>query len=96
MGRNFFGKPPDGPEKSKINKSQRKHLSVKLKRILFSQANFQCQHIDPISRQRCSGTHFLQIDHLVPLAKGGTDEYQNLRVLCQTHNLQAAKDWGLI
>ena len=73
----------------------RKHLSIRLKRELFSRANFQCQHVDPKSQQRCVGTHFLQIDHKVPLAKGGTNEFQNLRVLCQTHNLQAAKDWGL-
>jgi hypothetical protein len=79
----------------KAGKTQRKHLSIKLKRKLFSAANYQCQHVDPQTQVRCSGTHFLQIDHLIPLAKGGEDEFANLRVLCQAHNLKSARDWGI-
>ena len=123
MGRNFFGKPPDGPGKLSVtlaseakqtevkqtefnpqhtqigvdskNNTHRKNLSIKIKRALFAEANFQCQHVETKTQVRCSGTHFLQVDHRVPLAKGGSDEFSNLRVLCQTHNLQAARDWGL-
>lgn len=83
-------------EKSETkNQSQRKYLSIKLKRKLFSQANHQCQYVDHITQVRCSGTHFLQIDHAIPLAKGGSDEVDNLRVFCQAHNLKSARDWGL-
>jgi 5-methylcytosine-specific restriction endonuclease McrA len=32
----------------------------------------------------------LQVDHITPLALGGTSVAENLRVLCQAHNIHAA------
>jgi 5-methylcytosine-specific restriction endonuclease McrA len=33
----------------------------------------------------------LQIDHIVPFAKGGKTEASNLRTLCRAHNLLMAE-----
>ena len=40
--------------------------------------------------RRCSAAGRLEFDHIVPLAKGGSDDADNLRLLCRTHNQYAA------
>jgi 5-methylcytosine-specific restriction endonuclease McrA len=39
----------------------------------------------------CSSKHKLQYDHIKPLARGGETSVINLRLLCQTHNMLAAR-----
>jgi hypothetical protein len=39
----------------------------------------------------CGCTRHLQLDHIVPLARGGSSTADNLRVLCAPHNLEAAR-----
>ena len=51
----------------------------------------RCEWMDPITRKRCNSTYQLQIDHIIPKAKGGTDEPKNLRFLCRQHNLLEAE-----
>lgn len=34
----------------------------------------------------CTATENLTIDHIVPLSRGGTDELENLQLLCPSHN----------
>ncbi len=41
--------------------------------------------------QRCSATTWLELDHVVPRARGGTSELGNLRVRCRAHNLLYAE-----
>ncbi|MBI5201263.1 MAG: HNH endonuclease [Elusimicrobia bacterium] len=44
---------------------------------------------------RCAATTGLEIDHIVPRAKGGTDELSNLRLLCREHNRsEAVREFG--
>ena len=35
---------------------------------------------------RCGATNKLTIDHIIPLARGGTNDLENLQVLCQSCN----------
>jgi 5-methylcytosine-specific restriction endonuclease McrA len=45
--------------------------------------------------QRCNSTHHLQIDHVVPRGRGGTNALGNLRLLCGMHNrLEAERIYG--
>jgi hypothetical protein len=37
--------------------------------------------------KRCNSRVALQIDHLIPVAKGGGNDLENLRLLCRQHNL---------
>jgi 5-methylcytosine-specific restriction endonuclease McrA len=41
--------------------------------------------------ERCDATHNLQIDHIVPYARGGTNTLDNLRLLCERHNKHEAE-----
>lgn len=38
----------------------------------------------------CGSTHALEVDHIIPRAMGGSDEPENLRLLCRTCNQRAA------
>jgi hypothetical protein len=45
--------------------------------------------------ERCNATHGLQIDHIVPYARGGKSTPENLRLLCAKHNrLEAERIYG--
>ncbi|MGZ3698894.1 MAG: HNH endonuclease [Bdellovibrionota bacterium] len=40
--------------------------------------------------RRCESRYALEIDHILPVAHGGSHAPENLRVLCRAHNLQQA------
>ncbi len=46
-----------------------------------------CQYKDERTNQVCGSRWNLHIDHIKPKWAGGTDDLENLRVLCQKHNL---------
>jgi hypothetical protein len=39
----------------------------------------------------CGATHRLELDHLIPAARGGPPTVANLRILCRAHNQLAAR-----
>jgi hypothetical protein len=83
-------------EQPKPNRSTNpRYIPAKLKAALMRKAQNQCQYTDPKSGQRCSTRHYLQIDHITPVAYGGAASPQNLRVLCAAHNRYAAFALGL-
>lgn len=43
----------------------------------------------------CGSRYKVQIDHIIPWALGGTTSLENLRLLCQAHNLHEARRLGL-
>lgn len=52
---------------------------------------FQCTFVSS-KGVRCRATHYLEIDHIVPRAQGGTDDLENLRCACSAHNKHFAKE----
>jgi len=78
-----------------LAKRKRRPIKITLRRKLLQKARHCCEFIDPETNTQCQSHYQLQIDHRIPLARGGTDSEENLRVLCRTHNLLAAKQWGL-
>lgn len=74
--------------------SRRPPISVHLKRKLFVEAQGCCQYQSP-DGARCRSQFQLQRDHITPVAWGGAASVENLRLLCRTHNLLAARELGL-
>ncbi|MGE5085192.1 MAG: HNH endonuclease [Bacillota bacterium] len=74
---------------------KREHIKITLRRKLLQKASHCCEFVDSKTNARCQSHYQLQIDHRIPRARGGSNTESNLRVLCRTHNLLAAKQWGL-
>ncbi len=55
-------------------------ISRRLENNLLKKSNYCCQY------PGCETTHFLQVDHLVPVSAGGTADPKNLQILCSAHN----------
>jgi 5-methylcytosine-specific restriction endonuclease McrA len=61
---------------------------------VFVRDQGRCSYVGPSGR-RCGSTRALQIDHVIPVARGGTGTPKNLRVLCTYHNrLEAERILG--
>jgi hypothetical protein len=58
---------------------------------LWSRAQSQCEFVDHSSGRRCSCTSGLEVEHVIPIAKGGSSEIANLKLFCRKHNLLAAR-----
>jgi hypothetical protein len=76
-------------------KKRRKSISVKITRKVKQEACYCCSLVDPKTGIRCNSTYQIQTDHIIPLALGGTNDIDNLRVLCGVHNRSEAARRGL-
>ena len=65
-----------------------------IQRQIFFRDGNQCTFVSDDGR-RCSERGRLQVDHILPVAKGGDDRVENLRLLCAAHNqLMAERHFG--
>lgn len=62
--------------------ASRQYISASAQRQVWKRAGSRCQN--------CGSLHALQVDHLRPIALGGTSEIENLRILCRSCNQRAA------
>jgi 5-methylcytosine-specific restriction endonuclease McrA len=74
-------------EKSKSNRT----IPTDLKIRVWKRDHGKCTYIDPKSGRQCGSTSFIEIDHIIPHALGGKTTFENLRLYCKTHNLEAAR-----
>jgi hypothetical protein len=72
-------------ENVKIEK-QRKAIPVTIQRQIWKRANACCEHIDTNSKSRCTSKFALETDHIISLALGGSNNIENLQLLCRSHN----------
>ena len=70
-------------KKRSITRSRHIPLAVRDEVVLRDKG--MCTFIG-LEGQRCGETHALQMDHIKPYALGGTNEAENLRLLCPSHN----------
>jgi len=69
-------------------------VSRATRRAVFGRDGERCTLIDA-EGHRCPATTWLELDHVVPRARGGTSEVGNLRVRCRAHNaLHAEQTFG--
>ena len=70
-------------------------ISRAARREVFARDGERCSYADEESGERCGSTAFLELDHIVPRGRGGSDEASNLRVRCRAHNrLYAEETYG--
>ncbi len=67
---------------------KRVYLPVKMRRAVFERAQGRCEYT--YEEIRCSAKYSLELDHIVPLTHNGSNELENVRLLCKAHNLQQA------
>jgi hypothetical protein len=80
---------PDAPHRSTAAPRSR-HVPAKTRAAVFDRDGHRCTFV-AADGTRCNATRNLQIDHVQPFALGGSNEPQNLRVLCAAHNRRAAE-----
>ena len=87
--------PPASESTKSTEASKRsRYVSVKTRRKIFADAQYQCQYVSPDGK-RCRQKTHLQVDHIQAFAKNGSNEPENLMVLCQAHNLwKAEREFG--
>ena len=74
--------------------AQRRRIPMKTRDAVFERDKGRCTYVAANGR-RCRSTHRLNIDHIVPYARGGTNSQSNLRLLCAKHNnLEAKRVFG--
>lgn len=61
----------------------RKPIGARLRAMVLERDGFRCKRC---GRGACDGEQ-MRIDHIVPIAQGGTNDESNLQVLCETCNL---------
>ena len=71
-----------------------RYIPRKVRDEVHARDKGRCTYVSPGGR-RCGSTHDLQIDHIVPFARGGDNSLSNLRLLCGKHNrLEAERAYG--
>ena len=66
------------------DKTPRISLPPAVRQYVFERDGYQCKGCHKIDLLAKS----LQVDHILPLARGGTNDFSNLQTLCSQCNLQ--------
>jgi hypothetical protein len=83
--RGFVDKPQKTPRPATPD-----HVPAHVKRAVWARDGGRCQY--PLaSGDVCGRKRHLQLDHIKPLALGGTSTIDNMRVACRMHNLLSAR-----
>jgi hypothetical protein len=67
-----------------------RRIPAAVKREVYRRDGGRCTYVGP-DGHRCSAQAFLEYDHILPVARGGTSNADNLRLRCFTHNQLTAK-----
>ncbi len=69
---------------------KRLRIPAEARREVWRRAQSQCEYVDPSTSRACKSKFLLEVDHILPVAKGGTNAPDNLRLLCRAHNQYCA------
>jgi 5-methylcytosine-specific restriction endonuclease McrA len=64
-------------------KTKRIKIPDEVRNYVFNRDNYQCQSCGKTKQQTT-----LNIDHIIPLGKGGSNDMSNLQTLCEKCNQQ--------
>jgi hypothetical protein len=84
-------KTTDRPrEPSEHQSEDPRHVPAHVKREVYRRDGRRCSFVSADGR-RCDCRVFLELDHIVPVARGGKSTVDNLRLRCFRHNQFAAR-----
>ncbi|MBI4720422.1 MAG: HNH endonuclease, partial [Chitinivibrionia bacterium] len=78
-------------EHNTTSPSNTRHIPASVRDEVFARDKGRCVYVGTTG-ERCESTQALQIDHIVPFARGGATIASNLRLLCAKHNRIAAEE----
>jgi len=76
-----------------INKYQQRgkipgiNRGIKRKNLHYSSLKWKIFRRDGFACQNCGSQEFLELDHVIPISKGGKDEEENYQTLCKKCNV---------
>ncbi len=73
-----------------IHQPRRQPIARSIQREVFRRDGSCCTYSDSTTGRRCGETRYLEIDHQKPVALGGDNSVDNLRLRCRPHNILAA------
>ena len=74
------------PAAAKPIKSSGRSIPAEVKREVWRRDLGCCTYVDRHTGRRCGSRFFLELDHIVPVARGGGAEPANLRLRCAAHH----------
>ena len=87
-------KKPRTGKKSTNNSQQSRYIPQSIKDEVHTRDGGRCTYVGTGGR-RCVKRDNLEVDHIVPFARGGRNTRDNLRLLCARHNmLEAERAYG--
>ena len=78
-------------EKSTTGGTSARQVRVTVRDRVLERDGFQCSFVSEAG-ERCGCRADLEIDHIIPIGRGGSSAESNLRTLCRAHNLASACD----
>jgi 5-methylcytosine-specific restriction endonuclease McrA len=61
-------------------------MTSRLRSKVFQKFQGRCQFKAPGTPKKCDSKTGIEVDHIYPRSKGGTNEVSNLTLLCSAHN----------
>jgi hypothetical protein len=77
------------PRRARTGQAKR-YVPRAVRRQVAARDGMQCSFVAADGR-RCAETGFLELDHVVPVARGGQASVDGIRVLCRAHNQYEAE-----
>ncbi len=72
-----------------------RYIPATVKKQLWLHARGHCQYHDPLTGHHCTSKFALQVDHKHPFARNGSNELENLQLLCSAHHRsKTLQDYG--
>lgn len=85
---------PEPKRESSPKTSSARAISLPVRDEVFVRDEGRCSYVGADGK-RCGSNHVLQVDHIEPVARGGSASTANLRLLCAHHNrLEAERLMG--
>jgi 5-methylcytosine-specific restriction endonuclease McrA len=78
------------PTEATATSRHSRHLPNDVRRAVLERDGLRCAWQGP-DGTRCNSRAWLEYDHVIPRGQGGTDDPENIRPFCRSHNRLAAE-----